>query len=281
MKVKRLTCSIGAELADVSLTDVARDEALFGDVKALLLKHRVLFFRNQNISRSDHVAFARRLGQLEDHPVANTVPDHSGLIEIYKSEKRDHFENTYHSDASWREIPPKAAVLRCISCPEVGGDTIWVNMVEAYKNLAPEIQDKIATLRAKHGIEHSFGAIMSPEDRAELVRKNPLVDHPVVRTHPETGEKVLYVGPFSTHFINYHSPENVRFGQDKTPGASLLLNYLISQAAIPEYQVRFRWEPNSVAVWDNVSTQHYAVSDYWPEPRKMERATVKGEQRPY
>ncbi len=280
MQINQLTCSIGAELTGVSLADVARDDSLYAEIKALLLRHRVLFFRDQDITRDDHVAFARRFGDLEDHPVNNTVPGYPGLIEIYKSEKRDHFENTSHSDASWRPSPPKGSVLRCISCPDVGGDTIRVNMVEAYKHLPEEIKQKISHLRAKHGIEHSFGAIMSTEEREELVRKHPLVDHPVVRTHPETGEKILYVTPFSTHFINYHTPENVRFGQDKTPGASLLLNYLLSQAAIPEYQVRFRWRPNGVAIWDNAATQHYAVSDYWPAPRRMERATIMGD-RPF
>ena len=102
----------------------------------------------------------------------------------------------------------------------------------------------------------------------------------MVRTHPETGEKVLFVGSFTTHFVNYHTPENVRFGLDKSPGASLLLNLLQSQAMVPEYQVRFRWRPNSVAIWDNRSTQHYAVQDYWPSPRKMERAGIVGD-RPY
>ena len=99
MQVNPLTCSIGAELAGVSIADVARDDTLFAEIKALLLKHRVLFFRDQDISRADHVAFAKRFGDLEDHPVANSVPEHPGLIEIYKSEKRDHFENTYHTDA--------------------------------------------------------------------------------------------------------------------------------------------------------------------------------------
>jgi taurine dioxygenase len=99
----------------------------------------------------------------------------------------------------------------------------------------------------------------------------------VVRTHPETGEKILFVNAFATHFTNYHTAANVRFGQDHAPGASLLLNYLISQAAIPEYQVRWRWKKNSVAFWDNRSTQHYAVMDYPPCHRKMERAGIKGE----
>ncbi|EHP39830.1 Alpha-ketoglutarate-dependent taurine dioxygenase [Cupriavidus basilensis OR16] len=150
-------------------------------------------------------------------------------------------------------------------------------MAEAYKKLPDEIKARIAGLRAKHSIEHSFGAVMSPEARAKLAAENPMVEHPVVRTHPETGEKILYVGSFTTHFANFHTPENVRYGQDKTPGASHLLNYLLSQAAIPEYQVRFRWRPNTVAIWDNRCTQHYAVHDYWPAPRKMERAAIIGD----
>jgi taurine dioxygenase len=108
----------------------------------------------------------------------------------------------------------------------------------------------------------------------------PDPEHPVVRTHPETGEKVLFVNGFTTHFTNFHTPANVRVGQDYTLGRTQLLDYLISQAAIPEYQVRFQWKPNSVAIWDNRSTQHYAVMDYWPAPRKMERAGIIGD-RPY
>ncbi|MCY1228608.1 Alpha-ketoglutarate-dependent taurine dioxygenase [compost metagenome] len=150
-------------------------------------------------------------------------------------------------------------------------------MVEAYRRLPDDIKRRIDGLRAKSSIEHSFGAVMSPEERASLARKNPEVEHPVVRTHPETGEKILYVGSFTTHFVNYHTPENVRFGLDKNPGAGLLLQYLQSQASVPEYQVRYRWRPNDVAVWDNRATQHYAVMDYWPAPRKMERAGIIGD----
>jgi taurine dioxygenase len=280
MRVEQLTSSIGAELSGVNLGDASRDAELFAEIKALLLKHRVLFLRDQDISRAEHAAFARRFGELEDHPVAGSDPEHPGLVQIYRSDKRENYENNYHTDGLWRETPAMGCVLRCVECPEVGGDTIWVNMVEAYKNLPEDIKRRIDGLRAKSSIEHSFGAVMPPQERAALSAKHPQVEHPVVRTHPETGEKVLYVCSFTTHFANFHTPENVRFGQDKTPGGSLLLNYLISQAAIPEYQVRFRWRPNSVAIWDNRSTQHYAVMDYWPAPRKMERAAIVGD-KPY
>ena len=139
------------------------------------------------------------------------------------------------------------------------------------------MKEQIDGLRARHSIEASFGAAMPIEQRHALHERFPDAEHPVVRTHPETGEKILFVNAFTTHFTNYHTPENVRFGFDYAPGASDLLNYLISQAAVPEYQVRWRWTPNSVAIWDNRSTQHYAVQDYWPAVRKMERAGIVGD----
>ncbi|WP_106854374.1 TauD/TfdA dioxygenase family protein [Caballeronia novacaledonica] len=280
MKIEKLTACIGAEVSGVDLGEVSRDDSLFAEVRTVLLQHRVLFFRDQDISRAEHVAFARRFGDLEDHPVAGSDPEHPGLVRIYRSEAKNPYENNYHTDGLWRPEPSMGAVLRCIECPETGGDTIWVNMVEAYRQLPDDVKRRIEGLRAKSSIEHSFGAAMEPDERRKLAAQNPDVEHPVVRTHPETGEKILYVGSFTTHFVNYHTPDNVRYGLDKTPGASLLLNYLQSQALIPEYQVRFRWKPNSIAVWDNRSTQHYAVMDYWPAPRKMERAGIVGD-RPY
>lgn len=277
MKTSQITPAIGAEVTGVHLGEASRDPALFAQVKAALLKHKVLFFRNQDISRADHEAFASCFGELEGHPVLNSDPQYPGLALIYRSESRHSYENVYHSDGLWRPKPPMGAVLRCIECPAIGGDTIWVNMVQAFEELPEDIKQKILNLRAKSSIEPSFGAVMAPEARAKLDRENPPAEHPVVRTHPETGEKVLYVGSFTTHFVNHNTPENIRHGIDKTPGASLLLNYLLSRASIPEYQVRWSWQPGDVAVWDNRSTQHYAVNDYWPAPRKMERAAIVGD----
>ena len=282
LKVERLTCSIGAQISGVNLGDAARDAALFAELKALLLQHKVLFLRDQAISRADHVAFARRFGELEDHPVAGSDPDHPGLVRIYKDleSPAEHYENAWHCDATWRDAPPMGCVLRCVETPEVGGDTIWVNMAQAYADLPQPIKDQIATLRASHSIESSFGAAMPMDQRHALKARFPDAEHPVVRTHPETGEKVLFVSGFATHFVNFHTPANVRYGQDFAPGSAQLLSYLIGRAAIPEYQVRWRWTPNSVAIWDNRCTQHYAVQDYWPAVRKMERAGVIGD-RPY
>ena len=169
------------------------------------------------------------------------------------------------------------SVLRCVQGPAVGGDTIWVDMVQAYKRLPEHIKTQIADLRARHSIESTFGASLPIEKRHALNAKFPDAEHPVVATHPETGEKVLFVNAFTTHFTNFHTAANVRYGHDYSPGGSELLNYLIRQAYIPEYQVRWRWTKNSFAIWDNRSTQHYAVMDYPPCHRKMERAGIIGD----
>ena len=279
IKVEPLTCTIGAELGNVNLGVASRDAALVAEIRALLVKHKVLFFRDQDITRAEHVAFARHFGDLEDHPVAGSDPDNPGLVRIYKSpdSPADRYENAWHTDATWREKPPFGCVLRCVECPPVGGDTMWVNMAEAYNRLPESIKVQSSGLRARHSIEATFGAGMPIEKRLGLKAQFPDAEHPVVRTHPESGEKVLFVNAFTTHFTNYHTPANVRFGQDFSPAASQLLNYLISQAFIPEFQVRFRWRKNSMAFWDNRSTQHYAVMDYPPCHRKMERAGIIGD----
>jgi taurine dioxygenase len=279
IQVEPLTSAIGAEVSGVHLGVASRTPELMAQIRALLLKHKVLFFRDQDITRAEHVAFAHYFGDLEDHPVAGSDPEHPGLVRIYKSPDtpNDRYENAWHTDATWREKPPFGCVLRCVECPPVGGDTMWVNMALAYERLPASIKEQIAGLRARHSIEASFGAAMPIEKRLALKAQFPDAEHPVVRTHPETGEKILFVNAFTTHFTNFHTPANVRVGQDYTQGASALLQYLINQASIPEYQVRFRWKPNSVAMWDNRSTQHYAVMDYPPCHRKMERAGIVGE----
>ena len=279
IKVEQLTCAIGAELSNVNLGVASRDPGLVAEIRALLLRHKVLFFRDQDITRAEHVAFARHFGDLEDHPVAGSDPENPGLVRIYKSPEQpnDRYENSWHTDATWREKPPFGCVLRCVECPPVGGDTMWANMALAYERLPEQIKTRIAPLRARHSIEASFGAAMPIEKRHALRAQFPDAEHPVVRTHPETGEKVLFVNSFTTHFTNFHTAENVRYGHDYSPGAAQLLNYLIARPTIPEYQVRWRWRPNSIAIWDNRCTQHYAVMDYPPCHRKMERAGIVGE----
>jgi len=279
IKVEPMTCAIGALLGNVDLGDASRDETLFGEIRALLLKYKVLFLHDQEFTRAEHVAFARRFGELEDHPVVGSDLEHPGLVRIYKGpdSRNEQYENAWHCDTTWREQPQFGAVLRCTEAPAVGGDMLWSNMALAYERLPEQIKTQIAGLYARHSIEATFGAAMPIEKRHAIKAQYPDAEHPVVRTHPETGEKVLFVNSFTTHFTNFHTSQNVRFGQDYAPGASLLLNFLLSQAAVPEYQVRFRFRTNSVAIWDNRCTQHYAVQDFWPAVRKLERAGIIGD----
>ena len=239
----------------------------------------MLFFRDQDITRAEHVAFARHFGELEDHPVAGSDPDNPGLVRIYKSpdSPNDRYENAWHTDATWREKPPFGCVLRCVECPPVGGDTMWVNMARRTTACRSTSRRRSPACARVTASRRASAPRCRSRSGSRCSAQFPDAEHPVVRTHPETGEKVLFVNAFTTHFTNYHTPANVRFGQDYNPGASQLLNYLISQAYVPEFQVRFRWRKNSMAFWDNRSTQHYAVMDYPPCHRKMERAGIIGD----
>jgi taurine dioxygenase len=279
MKVLPLTCALGAELKNVNLAEATRDDGLFAEIKALLLEYKVLFLREQDISDAEHAAFARRFGVLEDHPLTSSVEGEPGIIHIWKTPDSppERYENSWHNDATWRECPPMGAVLRCVECPPVGGDTMWANMELAYERLPAHIKELIGDLRARHSMEATFMAAKPADERLAMKARFPDPEHPVVRTHPETGKKSLFVNAFTTHFTNYHTAKNVRYGQDYTHGSANLLQYLVSQSAIPEYQVRWRWEPNSMAIWDNRCTQHYAVMDYAPCHRKMNRATIVGD----
>jgi taurine dioxygenase len=222
------------------------------------------------------------MGELETHPMVPSHPEAPGLVQIYKTPEKpaDRYENSWHCDTTFREAPPMGAVLRCIECPPVGGDTMWANMVLAYEKLPESVKKEIDGLIANHSFNSSFAAAMPQEKRLAMKAQYPDSEHPVVRTHPETGEKVLFVNAFTTHFVNYHTDAHVRYGQDYNQTGVDLLQYLISQAYNPEYQVRWRWKPYSVAIWDNRCTQHYAVMDYPPCHRKMERAAIVGD-KPY
>ncbi|HET7527391.1 MAG TPA: TauD/TfdA family dioxygenase [Burkholderiaceae bacterium] len=282
MEIVPLTCALGAELKGVKLVDAARDDTLFAEIKQALLQHKVLFARDQAMSDAEHGAFARKFGPLEDHPLTSSADGEPGIIHIWKTPDNppERYENSWHNDATWREIPPMGAVLRSVECPPVGGDTMWANMELAYERLPVHIKETIEGLRARHSMEATFMAAKPIEERLAMKARFPDPEHPVVRTHPETGKKSLFVNAFTTHFTNFHTAKNVRVGQDYSPGGSQLLQYLQSQAFIPEYQVRWRWKPNSMAMWDNRSTQHYAVMDYPPCHRKMERAGIMGD-KPY
>ena len=282
MKIEPLTCALGAEISGMTLAEAGSNDDLAGELNALLLQYKVLFFRDQEMTDAQQAAVARRFGDLEDHPLTSSVDGEPGIIHIWKSPESppERYENSWHHDATWRECPPMGAVLRCLECPPVGGDTMWANMELAYERLPDHVKEDIVDLRARHSMESVFMAAKPIEERLAMKERFPDPEHPVVRTHPVTGEKSLLLGAFATHFTNHHTAKRVRFGQDASPGRSDLLNYLLSQSTIPEYQLRWRWTPGTVAIWDNRCTQHYAVMDYPPCIRRMNRATIKGD-RPF
>jgi alpha-ketoglutarate-dependent taurine dioxygenase len=284
IKVELSTPAIGAEISNVSLADVAQDKALAAEIRSLWLQHKVLFFRDQHVTPMQQQEFAAQFGELEAHPTLAMHPEAPMLLPLYRNldpSKPNHVEkasreNIWHVDLSYLPAPTRGAILRCETCPDTGGDTMWANMVLAYEMLPERVKSRIDGLYARHDAEHMFAAGLPIEKRHAVAEKMPSIDHPVVRTHPETGEKLLFVNQaFTTHFTNFYNFEDVRYGQDFAFEANALMNYLLAQAGIPEYQVRLKWRPGTVAMWDNYSTQHYAVADYGRDPRKMLRATIK------
>ena len=265
-----LAPAIGAELFDVDLAKPLDDAALAA-IRAALLEWKVVFFRDQDITTDEHLAFARRFGDLEVHPFAPQKPGYPEVLAITHDKDSKGRENVWHSDVTWRECPSLGSVLRAVEVPEVGGDTLFSDMYAAYDNLPDRVKEKIDGAVAVHDFAH-FRNMMRKRGKSEaeieeMNRKFPMVEHPVVRTHPETGRKGIYVNAAFTQRI---------IGMEKA-ASDAMLAFLYAQAATPEYQCRFRWRKNSIAFWDNRACQHYAVSDYWPAVRRMERVTIIGD----
>ncbi len=274
--VRQVTPAIGAEIGDIDLRQPL-DDATYRALRAALVQYKVLFFRDQDITPAQHIALARRFGELEVNPAIPHHPDHPELALLGGDSSQKARENAWHTDTSWRERPSMASMLRCVECPPLGGDTLWVNMAAAYENLPQEWKDRIQGLVAVHDIMPFLGQRMAPELRAANRAKFPPVEHPVVRTHPESGEKILYISrAFVTHLMNWSELSRSRSGIDMMLREQLI-DYLCNQAMVPEYQVRLKWRPNTIAFWDNRATQHYAVSDYYPQVRRMQRATIVGD----
>lgn len=267
-----LTPTIGAVVTGAVLDKPSA--ALCAALKRELLKWKVLFFYDNDITAAEHVALARQFGNLEIHPVVPHVAGQPEVSEIIHDRNSRGNQNMWHSDVTWRPEPSWGSILRAVEVPEVGGDTLFADMGAAYDGLPPALKARIDGLCAVHEMGYLKVMMrkqgMSAEEREETARKYPPATHPIVRTHPDTGRKTLYVNSVFTKRILDMEPAE----------SSSLLNELCARAAIPEYQCRFRWRKNAIAFWDNRATQHYAVSDYWPERRHMHRISIAGD-RPF
>lgn len=264
-----LSPTIGAEVDGFGLAD-PMDDDLQAELRRALLEWKVLFFRDQDITREQHRAFAERWGPVEQHPFYKYIqPDQTAVdvVTLYKDAENRGVENEWHHDITWHTTPSFGAVLRAVEVPELGGDTLWLDAAAAYDNLPDELKEQVDGLTAVHDWRHTFGLAMPREAREELSPHFPPVEHPVVRVHPETGRKTLFVNAVFTHHI---------VGVDEAE-SDALLGRLFHEARRPEFQCRFRWQPGSVAFWDNRATMHYASSDYYPQRRTMDRISIQGD----
>lgn len=268
LKVAPLTPSIGAEISGIDLGE-EQDEAVIAEIRAALLAYKVIFFRDQFITPEQHIAFARRFGPLEIHPATPKDQPNPEVLHIAHGPDSRGRENEWHSDVTWRAEPSLGSILRAIEVPEVGGDTLFADMAAAFRGLSPAMQDWCRSLSAVHDIARVFARRLG-KSIEELHEQYPPQLHPVVRTHPETGEQALYVNTAFTSHIEGVSVQESEW----------LLAHLYRQAAVPEIQCRFRWRAGSIAFWDNRAGQHYAASDYFPAVRRMERVTIAGD-RPF
>ncbi|EIV92554.1 TauD/TfdA family dioxygenase [Frankia sp. QA3] len=269
LTVRPLQPTIGAEIDGVDLGQPL-PPAVRDEIRATLLKYKVVFFRNQDLTQEGHEAFARQFGPLYTHPGAAKADPRAAAIhrissddfekyaKVHTPQAGDDVWDPYHTDTSWRLVPTWGAVLRAVHLPEVGGDTIWVDAALAYQGLSDEVKER---LEGRH-VTHDFRAALAASGH-----DYPVVAHPVVRIHRETGEKIAWV--------NFTQRPTI-IGLDRAESRELL-TAVIDQYRKPENQVRFSWRPGSVAFWDNRATVHYAVRNYGTTPRLLERILIADE----
>jgi alpha-ketoglutarate-dependent taurine dioxygenase len=258
--------TIGGQVLGVDLTGALPDEVV-AELRQALLDYKVLFFRDQPLTPAQHVAFARRFGDLEVHPFIPSNTEQPELVRFAKSADVGGYENGWHHDVTWRACPSLGAVLHAVEVPAAGGDTLFADMYAAYDGLGAALQHRLDGMVAVHDYAKTFGHLVPESERDATRAEYPPVEHPVVRTHPETGRQGLFVNRFFVSHLVGLDPAD----------STALIDELSHQADTIEYQCRFQWAPHSVAFWDNRAVQHYAVSDYWPDVRVLERASIVGD----
>ena len=272
MEIKLLSGALGAEIKGIDLKDSSIENC--NKINNLLLEHKVLFFRNQDISPEQQIDLAKFFGPLERHVYVKALDKHPEIIRIIKGANEKHqWGETWHTDVSYNVKPTKVIILRSIKIPPVGGDTMFSNMEVAYDTLDEKIKKKIKDKKAIHS---SLGAAAFVEKYEEMEGNGNLDeysnDHPIVRTHPETGKKILYVNSMYTKKI---------LNMDKNESEDILNKIFLHQERI-DFTCRFKWTENAVAIWDNRSTQHQGLTDFFPgrglcHERIMDRIAIEGD----
>jgi len=270
VKVKPVTPSIGARVSGFDLAGDLSDVIVAG-IRGALDRHLVLFFEDQVLDPVQQRDFAARFGPLYTHPF---YPGHEKAPEImvlFHDENRRPHSDRWHNDVTYLETPPQASVLYSEEIPAIGGDTLWANMYAAFEALSHPMKDLVSQLRAVHSFAKNFtperfSALRMDGLRDAMYAAHPPVSHPVARTNPESGRKALFVNQdFTTHIEGVPARES-----------EAILHFLYDHMAQPEFQVRWQWQPHTVAFWDNRWTQHCALADYYPNRRCVRRATIAG-----
>jgi len=273
-----VTSMVGALGAEIRGTDLAKpiDDTTFDAIHRAFLEYQVLCFRDQRITPEQQLAFARRFGEVDTYPFIEPLAGHPGVIPIVKeATTRVNFGGGWHTDGSYMPEPPKATLLYAIETPESGGDTVFGNMYAAYDALSDGMksllnrQQAVFTAAGVHGSSGAYQNVKAgdAEKRPDEARAEAREDHPVFRTHPETGRRAIYVGRFHVE----------RLCGMRAAESAPILDYLTTHAVRPEFTMRLRWAPGTLVLWDNRCVQHNALNDYFGERREMHRTTIKGD----
>jgi taurine dioxygenase len=271
LEVRPLSRAVGAEILGINLLDPVSD-AQIAEIRKIWLQHSVVFFREQPLEPGAFQAFAQRFGEIIEYPFVKGLPDFPLIVPVLKLPHEKHnFGGVWHTDTTYLQEPPMATMLIARELPPVGGDTLFASNYAAFEGLSPALQETLRTLK---GVNSSAKAAVthSREDRladsaTDKGRSELNSEHPVVRTHPETGREALYVNPGHT----------VRFAGWTEEESAPLLNYLFEQQVKPEYTCRFVWRPGSIAFWDNRCALHNPINDYHGHKRLLHRITLKGD----
>jgi taurine dioxygenase len=269
LDVRPVAGRLGAEIRGVALSGDL-DDATLAAIRAALLRHKVIFFRDQQLTDAGHEAFAARLGAPVAHP---TVPVAEGSKYLLDLESREGFAaSSWHTDVTFTADYPEASILRAIEIPEAGGDTLWANTATAYDDLPDALKALVDDLRAVHSNLYDYAHVFANAPQAQVEKYRAVfastvyeTEHPIVRVHPETGERTLLVGHFVKGIVGLNSADSQR-----------IIGILQDHITRPENTVRWRWRAGDVAIWDNRATQHRAIADFGKQARHLRRATIRG-----
>ena len=271
LQVKKATAAIGAYVSGVPLERLVDDEGLGSALRELLLEHQVLFLRDQPLSANQFQALARRFGKALHHPAYPVAPGADDVHILESTPEAPSKIEMWHSDMTFSATPPSFTLLHGQIIPEYGGDTLWASAAAAYDALSAPFKRLLEGLSAEHDFRHGFRESLAEPGGAQrlapAIAANPPVRHPVIRTHPETGRKAIYVNPlFTTRIVEMTAAESRQ-----------VLDFLFEHLVTDEFTVRLNWAPLTLVMWDNRSTQHRPINDYFPQHRKHHRVTLAGE----